>query len=342
VQGWEVSATGTYSACFAAVPTSASIHHVVFANNVANGCGANGFTTFSRGNASVDYIAIVGNIAYNAAQSGSECYSGISIFQPVQSDSRPDTHIYVAGNLSYGNFDPNPCAGGIPTDGEGIILDTFDGSGGRFSSPYSARALVENNILISNGGRGLEVNNNKAGAAHAPIYFRNNTIWGNNLDTSQNAMYCGEVLISSALNVQAEFNVIATNAAKGCGANTVYASYVGLGDASDIVENNLLYSASNGGGGANSSNAFSYGPHNISGTNPSFVNPMRPGPPSCGNSSSVPDCTATVIANFQVQASQASGWGYQPESANTKYDPLFPQWVCSVNLPPGLVTMGCK
>jgi hypothetical protein len=342
VQGWEVSVTGTYSSCFAATPPSTStIHHIIFANDIANGCGANGVTTYNNGSASVDYIAIVGDIAYNAAQSNSECYSGISIYQPVQSDSLPGTHIYVAGNFSYKNVDPSPCGGATPTDGEGIIFDTWDGSQGALPSAYSAQGVAENNILISNGGRGFEVFNNERGTSQAPIYFKYNTVWGNNTDTHQNGTYCGEVLLSFALNVQAEFNVAATNTATGCGANPLYALYLGFAGASDAVDYNLGYSASGKNDGVNNSTGFSYGSDNVFGTSPNFVNPVSPGAPSCGSSSNVPNCMATIIADFQAQASQTSGWGYQPVSANQTYDPLFPQWLCNVNLPPGLVTMGC-
>lgn len=343
VKGWEVSAAGTYSSCFEATPPSTlTIHHIIFANDIANGCGANGFTTFNNGNASVDYIAIIGDIAYDAAQSNSECYSGISIYQPVQSDNLPGTHIYVAGNLSYKNLNPNPCAGGTPTDGEGIIFDTWDGSQGGFSSAYTAQGVAENNILISNGGRGLAVFNNENGSAHASIYFRYNTVWGNNTDRNQNATYCGEVLIGRALDVQAEFNIAATSSATGCGANPNYGWYVGGGDSSDNVDDNIGYSASGTNDGADNNTGFSYGTGNIFGVNPDFVNALIPGAPTCGNSTSVPNCIATIIADFQAQAPQALGWGYQPVNANQTSDPLFPQWLCNVNLPPGLIAMGCS
>jgi hypothetical protein len=51
---------------------------------------------------------------------------------------------------------------------------------------------------------------------------------------------------------------------------------------------------------------------------------------------------ATVIANFTPTNEAASGYGYQIPGAAQIYDPLFPQWLCNVNLPAGLVTMGCK
>ncbi len=342
IQGWEVSVTGTYSGCFLASPPSTStIHHIIFANDIANGCGANGFSTFNDGNASVDYIAIVGNIAYNAAQSNSECYSGISIYQPVQSDSLPGTHIYVAGNFSYKNLDPDPCAGGTPSDGEGIIFDTWDGSQGGLPSPYSAQGVAENNILVSNGGRGLLVFNNQRGSAHASIYLMHNTLWGSNGDLNESGTYCGEVLISFASDTQASFNIAATNATDGCGVNPIYAYYVGNGDSTDSVYSNVGYSASGTYGGINNSGGFSYGPNNLFGTNPSFSNATAPSAPSCGSASSVPNCMATVISNFTPTNSLAIGYGYQTPSETQTYDPLFPQWLCNVNLPSGLVTMGC-
>ena len=141
VQGWEVTTTQKYAGCFAATPNTTrqtEIHHIVFANNVANGCMASGlasynFTTGQTGyisTASVDYIAIIGNIAYNATQDNTHCYSGINIYQPIASDGNSGLHIYVAGNFSYGNKNPDPCNGTAPTDGNGIIFDTFDGSQG--------------------------------------------------------------------------------------------------------------------------------------------------------------------------------------------------------------------
>src|ERR1039458_8460248 len=124
--------------------------------------------------------AVVGNIAYNAAQGSLTCNNGIDIYEPVQSDALPGTHIYLAGNFSFGNFDPNPCAGIQPGDGEGITLDTFDGVDTGMPFPYAAQAVVENNILVANGGRGLLVGDNGTGTPpFAQIYLRHNTMWGN-------------------------------------------------------------------------------------------------------------------------------------------------------------------
>jgi hypothetical protein len=71
------------------------------------------------------------------------------------------------------------------------------------------------------------------------------------------------------------------------------------------------------------------------------VNAKAPGAPSCGSASSVPNCMADVIANFTPTTAAAKAYGYQIPISGNMYDPLFPQWLCNVNLPAGLVTMGC-
>ena len=340
VQGWEVSSIGE-NACFAAYPPNGSIHHVIFANNVANGCGANGFATFNLGNNGVDYVAFVGNIAYNAAQNNAECYSGFSIYQPVQSDSVSGTHIYVAGNFAWDNVDPNPCAGGTPSDGEGLIFDTFDGSQGGLPSPFAAQAVAENNIFFHNGGAGIAVFNNQAGTANATIYLRYNTLWGNQTGNNQNATYCGEVDVTFANNVQLYYNVVQTNYEYACTNNPLYDFFMGYTNSSDAVYSNIGYSAYGTYDGVNNSPTFSYAISNAWGVNPNYVNPSDQTAPSCGGTTSVPNCMSTVISNFTTQASAANGWGRQPVSSTQTSDSLFPQWLCNVNLPTGLITMHC-
>jgi hypothetical protein len=339
VQGWEVTASGTFASCFSAAPPGPStLHHVIFANNIANGCSASGFATFNIGNASVDYIVILGNIAYNAAQSGAYCYSGISIYQPIQSDTLPGTHIYIAGNFSYKNLDPNPCSGGTPTDGEGIILDTLNGSSSGFS-PYAQQVVVDNNLLFLNGGRGLEVGG--GGNSSANVILRHNTVYGNNSDTNQSATWCGEIVLQKTSLTQSIYNLVATSTANGCGSNPIYAFFVGIVDGTDHVDNSWLYSPSGKNSGLASSTGFSYGANNIFGINPSFANPSNPGAPSCGSASSVPNCMATAIANFTPTVVPAKAYGYQIPLTTNVNDPLFPQWLCNVNLPTGLVTISC-
>jgi len=72
------------------------------------------------------------------------------------------------------------------------------------------------------------------------------------------------------------------------------------------------------------------------------ASPAIPGAPNCSTYASVPACMASVVVNLAPTAAGTSFYGYQAPSATSVYDPLFPQWLCSVtNLPANLVTMGC-
>jgi hypothetical protein len=346
VQGWEITtSTNIYAACFHAGPkpaTTATVHHVIFANDVANGCMGGGFTAYDLStSASVDYIAYVGNIAYNSAKGSGECYSGLNIYQPIASDTNPGTHLFIAGNFSYSNLDPNPCNGTAPTDGEGVILDTFDFShdGG---PPYSQQVLVENNVFVNNGGRGIEILNNSAGASHAAIYITQNTTWGDLTDPNQNGTGCGEVAIDAASDTQVYGNLISTRSATGCGVNPIYALSVQFGDSTDSVDKNFAFGFSGNNTYLANSGAFAYGSQNVLGTNPGFANPVAPAAPNCQTASNVTSCMATVIADFAPTAVSAKGFGYQTPSSTSTPDTLFPQWLCTANLPSGLVTLGCK
>jgi len=347
VQGWEVTVSDPGTGfCFGAAPEwshPVQVHHIIFANNIANGCQEGGFSSFNvNATASFDYLTIVGNIAYNAAQGSAHCYSGIDIFQPMQSDSLTGTHIYIAGNFSYDNLDPYPCAGTLPTDGEGVILDTLDGSEGHFATTYAAQTVVENNILVGNGGRGFEVQNNMAGTQHAPIYSRHNTVVGNNKDPHQVDVLCGEMLLLDTSDTEIYSNIVASNATHGCGGYPVHAFAAYVADATDQVYGNFVYGLSNEPELAFGSGAFTYSTNNTIGGSPSFANEVVPGAPACSGTANVPACMATMIANFTPSNSVSLGMGYQAPNSTPIGDPLFPQWLCNVNLPAGLVTMGCS
>ena len=338
IQGWEVTATYLGgNECFEAYPPdfTHTVHHIIFANNIANGCGDGAFASgASAPNVGVDYLVIIGNIAYNAAQDNAECYSGIDVVTPVNYDTLPGTHIYIAGNFSWANVDPNPCGSGTPTDGQGINLDTLN------EYKYSGQIVIDNNISVFNGGAGLQSFLNTGGSPNAPIYFRHNTTYGNQTG-SINAFPCAEARFASSLSSQAYLNLFVTGTANGCSsAQPIYAFGVTSPDSTDQVSSNFLYSAE-GNNTTGSGTGFAYGT-NKTGTNPSFASPVPPGAPSCASYASVPACMATVVSNFTPTNAAASGYGYQGPSSTPANDALFPQWLCAVtNLPGGLVTMGC-
>ena len=346
VQGWEVNVWGgTNGFCFGAAPSYSNwnnIHHIIFANNIANGCQGGGFSSYNLGTAGVDYFTVVGNIAYNSIQGSDQCYTGISVFEPVQSDWSSGTHIYVAGNITWGNYQHNPCGGVQAWGGDGIIFDTFDGSVTKMPYPYQAQAVIENNISIGNGGHGIEIQNNVAGSAHALIYISGNTVWGNEQDLAmQPAALCSEILLNSAYNVQERYNLAATKAQKACVSNNTYAL-----SAYDV--NGSVSAYANFAFGYNSQNTwvwagpgFAYASNNVVGVQPNFANPYVPGAPSCGGTGSVTSCMGYLINDFWPNTSSAQFAGYHWPSSSPGWAPLFPQWLCSANLPAGLVTKPC-
>jgi hypothetical protein len=349
VQGWEVDGASISGPCFLVYPVSSvTIHHIVFANNVANGCGGGGFsfdpsTQSQPTTLGVDYISVVGNIVYNSARGSAYCATGIEVYEPIASDSLPGTHIYVAGNFSYANVEPSLCGGGPPGDGEGVEFDTFDGS--QTGTPiYSEQAVIDNNLFLVNGGPGIETVLNSTGSGpFSRIYIRHNTAWGNNSDPYESVfgVEVGEIVISTSSTVEVFDNIAATNATDGARSNPIYAYRVSRSNGTTQVYQNVGYSASGTVDGIYDSTGFSYDPSNLFATYPSFASATAPGAPSCSSFVSVPACMATVIANFTPTTAAARAYGYQLPGTAQIYDPLFPQWLCNVNLPDGLVTMGC-
>jgi hypothetical protein len=357
VAGWEVTTTSSGWTCFAAAPPSgatATIHHIIFANDIANGCGGGGFGSFSTGNFGADYVEIIGNIAYNASQNHTNCYSGISIFQPVKSDSVAGTHIYVAGNFSWGNINPgdcpNPPTGGVntATDGEGAIFDTFDWHGVGGSAIYDQAAGMDNNVFLSNGGYGMEYQNYVTNpSAAATVFRRNNTVWGNNTSSARNStVLCAESMVNVAYNVADTGNIVQATRSLGCAtANTIRAaSKWDTSNASGSSDSGNWYVAASGSATSSSNgdgNTFSYG-SNTTGTSPAFASPAAPGAPNCSGKASVTDCMATVIANFVPSASGTSGKGYQAASPTNGSDQThYPQFLCKTGLPYLLITPHC-
>jgi hypothetical protein len=342
VSGWEVTTTGANASCYGIQSTSGILHHIIFANDIANGCISSGFTTSSTGpTASEDYLAIIGTISWNATQTTAFCDSGITIYEPLKLDSAPGTHIYIAGNFSFDNASPTNCNAGSSTyDGNGIVLDDigYAQSGG---TPYDQQIVVDNNLAVFNGGYGLGTTGNGSPSAH--IYFRGNTSAYNLQATNSDTSTCGDLTLIGAISqTEAYNNLIETKGATAChGPTTLNAFAVYAADATDHVHSNFFYSAAGNNTTAVSSSGFLYAPNNITGTDPGFVSISDPRAPNCSGKASVPDCMATVIANFTPTIVAAKAYGYQVPSSAPVYDPLFPQWVCNVNLPPGLVKMGC-
>ncbi len=204
---------------------------------------------------------------------------------------------------------------------------------------------MTNNITIGNGNSGVKVYQNNVGSGpFAQLYMTHNTTWGNTIATNESGSECAEVMLIAATNTQVYDNLSVPTNATSCGGNPLYAYYiVSSPTTTNSIYRNWAYSpGGNNGGIGGGSSGFSFGSGNVFGSDPLLTNPLVPAVPYCGASSSVPNCMATTIANFAPKNVAAAAYGYQTPSPQSTYDPLFPQWLCNVTLPPGLVTMGCS
>lgn len=324
------------------------VHHIIFANNIVPYSGGAGFYCG-------DYCAVIGNIAHDTGYANVDCASGIGIFSPPsQFDTNPGTHIYVANNFVWANTNPTRNC----YDGNGILIDTLDRhTAGGTTPPYTGQTVVERNISIGNGGRGIgEEYNDTAldgSTTFALQYARFNTSYGNMTGTNPNAgsygwgaRQGGELSIQNVKNTFF-FGNLAVSLYSSLFQNPydphftqMAAAQVYKGDGSDVVAGNWTYSAAGNANQIQQSPGFTYGA-NVSGIDPILANPVSPGNVDCSGKADVNACMATLVANYTPTNITAKLYGYQKPSVNI-YDPLFPQWLCSVSgIPAGLIQMGC-
>jgi hypothetical protein len=344
VQGWEVTTTGGGNTCINIAPdyfNTSQIDHIIVANNVVNRCDGDGINSGNGYGTQVgtDYVAYLGNIAYDTGHNF--CAAGMSFWAPVASDTAAGTHYYMSGNFAWNNH--STCG-----DAEGIILDTLDGvEAGNTPKPYDQQVVATNNMVMWNDGPGMQVDLNMNGSpnVHSHVYMTHNTLVNNGVGAS-NATYCAQLVEGTTVNTEAFGNLSATYQPYCFGGSSVvsYAEAAVFAPSStNKIHDDYAYSSFGNSIGNIGSSGFTPGPNNITSPDPAFVNPIRPGAPGCSGKASVPDCMATVIANFTPTNNAAKTYGYQIPTGTPVADPLFPQWMCGVtHLPAGLVTMGCK
>jgi parallel beta-helix repeat protein len=112
-----------------------------------------------------DYLTIERNRVYRNAWYSPYANSGISIYQPWNSDNSAATKMIIRENIAYENYNyipfyysnPDPALRKV-TDGNGIIIDDFRNTQhGSKLGIYPGRTLIENNIVFDNGGRGINI-----------------------------------------------------------------------------------------------------------------------------------------------------------------------------------------
>jgi len=149
----------------------------------------------------------------------------------------------------------------------------------------------------------------------------------------------GEIGLVAAYNVTVTRNLVQTNAVTGCSGYKIYGLELSQDNSTTVVDNNWV-DGLNGQYFSIRERVICLWIGECTGHEPKFWQSGDSIAPSCGGTANVPACMQTLIANFTPLTQVALSYGYQPPSAAQVYDPLFPRWLCNVNVPSGLVTMG--
>jgi len=181
-------------------------NHIWLLNSIITGYGLSGVAGID-----FDYYYIIHNQVYqnaiNPSCNGNIRGSGIALNSPItiagytptaDDGNNPVTgntgtlfRLFLMWNTVYTNHVEN-CAN--ETDGNGIILDTFNWNCGQGNTgcvsgarPYTAGTLVAFNIAYNNGGYGLHT------FASEYVTMANNTVYNNFLDTAERATYAASL-----------------------------------------------------------------------------------------------------------------------------------------------------
>uniref|UniRef100_UPI0006985359 right-handed parallel beta-helix repeat-containing protein n=1 Tax=Hymenobacter terrenus TaxID=1629124 RepID=UPI0006985359 len=183
------------------VAGSRNPHHLRFLNNEIFECSGAGIGVLQS-----DYVTIENNLIYNTSWYTKYATSGISIYQPWNFDTNSGYHMILRGNRLFGNRLYVPwwrggsfgCAG--ITDGNGIIIDdTKNTQNGSKLGPYVNRTLVANNLVVNNGGAGVQIYKGE----HVDVI--NNTSYYNGRSTEINN---GEIYANNSADVLMQNNIL--------------------------------------------------------------------------------------------------------------------------------------
>jgi parallel beta-helix repeat protein len=186
----------------------ATSHHIWIINNIIHGYGQAGVGTGGG-----EYFYFLHNLAYdntNVACSAQGSGLGMVIaraftgYTPTAADlAWAPFHNVIEYNVAYNNI-INQCgtaSNPYDTDGNGIIIDTFNNAGST-NVVYPYQTLVANNVSYNNGGKGVHIFRSDY------VTVANNTAYDNNLDPFNPGIGRGEIDSAESQN-----NVIINNIA---------------------------------------------------------------------------------------------------------------------------------
>lgn len=166
-------------------------HHIEVIDNDISGFGGAGVSLLQS-----SMTLVEGNKIRDTASRSYFQGSGINLFEaegPVAEDGGASN--IVRGNLVTGNYNGVNALDGQLTDGNCIIIDYFG------ETNYTGSTLIENNVCVENGGRGVYVFNS------SNVVARNNTMVGNVRSEGLNGGK-GEMVAARARNVSFYNNLV--------------------------------------------------------------------------------------------------------------------------------------
>jgi parallel beta-helix repeat protein len=208
-------------------------HHIRLIKNIIRDTPG-----FAIGAGHADYLHFEGNTIYNVAwgwipsnPDRSYAYSAISFYQLTDADqSKPGIRNIVRGNVVFNAYNTKPFIYGDGiTDGNCFILDDTRHTQAwgmavqeGFVRPYTGTTLVENNLCVNNGGRGIHVYLSDNLIARNNTLYKNgntpeiegelSTIESGNIRFYNNILYASSgtkaIINYNSSNVEIEYNLL--------------------------------------------------------------------------------------------------------------------------------------
>ncbi|MCA9185736.1 MAG: right-handed parallel beta-helix repeat-containing protein [Pirellulaceae bacterium] len=180
-------------------------HHIIIRNNEVLRCPGGGISTKHA-----DYVRIEQNVVHHNCFYTPYANSGITTYLNSNFDNRRAFKMFIRDNISYRNQNYVPHYYSAPdnpaqrriTDGNGIIVDdTRNVQSPIAKEPYRGKTVVQNNVVHSNGGRGILV------YLSDDVYVLNNFSMGNAISRTMRA----EINVNTSSNVWCVWNDLFPN-----------------------------------------------------------------------------------------------------------------------------------